>query len=148
MAAGQFPVDLSRTIWQWSLMERRYAKDTHHTVSAGIMEALGKGLLIATAGLVAGLMFGTAHLPELSLWTVGVAAAGGVVCMIGSALVRNAGFDGCEREGEQSPASTEVGKGMAAVPGLEAAEVAAEECRARQRVTASRERGHGSGRCI
>jgi hypothetical protein len=48
-------VDSSPLIWQWSLMVRsnhRDARETHHTVSAGIMDAVGRGFLIATAGLV------------------------------------------------------------------------------------------------
>ena len=122
-------------------------RDTHHTVSAGIMEALGKGLLIATAGLIAGLMFGTTHLPELSLWTVGVAAASGIGCMVGSALVRNAGFDGGGQEAEDPAPAARIEKAMAASPAMDIAGDGPEECRARRRVTASRERGQGSGRC-
>ena len=122
-------------------------RDTHHTVSAGILEALGKGLLIATGGLMAGVLFGTAHLGDLSLWAVGVAAVSGVACVAGSALVRNLGLDGDGPEDEQSPPVAGTGKSPAASPAMEtAAEV--EECRARRRVEASRERGQGTGRCV
>ena len=88
-------------------------RDTHHTVSANIMEALGKGFLIATAGVVAGLMFGTASMASMGLWTVGVAAASGVACMIGSALVRNAGCDRCEVTDGGLPQAAQAGEGMA-----------------------------------
>lgn len=129
-------------------MERGYVRDTHHTVSAGILEALGKGFLIATAGVVAGLMFGTAPMASMGLWTVGVAAASGVACMIGSALVRNAGCGGGEDEIAESPRAGNV-RGMAATPVVEAAaEIESEDCRARRRVTASRERSHGTGRSV
>jgi hypothetical protein len=92
----------------------------HHTVSAGILDALGRGFLIATAGLVAGLMFGTAHLAALSLWTVAVAAASGVGCMVGSALVRNAGVDGGGQEAEDPAPAARVEKSIAATPAMEA----------------------------
>ncbi len=46
--------------------KHRDAKETHHTVSAGILESLGKGFLIATATVVAGMMFGTAHLASMA----------------------------------------------------------------------------------
>jgi hypothetical protein len=73
-------------IWQWSLMARlkhRDARETHHTVSAGILDALGRGFLIASAGVLAGVMFGTAHLtgirtahrspPTCARWASGAA---------------------------------------------------------------------------
>jgi hypothetical protein len=121
-------------------------RDTHHTVSAGILEALGKGLLIATGGLMAGILFGTTHLASLSLWTVAVAAASGAGCIFGSALVRNAGFDGCGQVEDISMPAVGAEKSMAATPGVEAgADVAPEDWRARRRVMASRERGRGAG---
>src|SRR5262245_57101445 len=103
--AGHFVVDLSPLIWQWSLMARskhRDARETHHTVSAGILDALGRGFLIATASVLAGLCFGTAHL-AIGLWAIGLAAASGVGCMVGSALIRNAGCDRCEKKAGGSP---------------------------------------------
>ena len=111
------------------------------------MEALGKGLLIATAGLVAGLMFGTAHLPDLSMWTVGVAAATGVGCMIGSALVKNAAFNDDRQEGEGSPPAAEAGKSMAATQAVEAARDDVPEERWACRIAMKgRQREHDSGR--
>lgn len=125
--------------------EHRAARDTHHTVTAGILESFGKGFLIATAGVMAGLMFGTAPLASLALWTVGVAAAGGVACMVGSALVRNAGYDRCEMTGGGSPQAAHGGE-VAAVPGVEAAaEVAADDRWARRMAMADRQREHGAG---
>lgn len=69
------------------------------TVAAGILDALGRGFLIATAGVVAGMMFGTVNLAAMGLgfWTFGVAAASGIGCMISSALVRNAAYDRDDR---------------------------------------------------
>jgi hypothetical protein len=44
-------MDASPVICHCSVM----ARDTHHTVTAGILEALERGFLIATAGVMAGL---------------------------------------------------------------------------------------------
>ena len=141
-------MDVAPLIWQWSLMARlafRDERDTRHTVSAGILDALGRGFLIATAGLAAGLMFGTAHLAALSLWTVAVAAGSGVACMIGSALVRNARYDHCEEI--DAAAQTDSAKSMAPMPVVEApADIVAEENRARRMVMSGRQREHGTGR--
>jgi hypothetical protein len=123
----------------------RDARDTHHTVSAGILESLGKGFLIASSGVLAGLLFGTAHLAAMSLglWTIGLAAAGGVACMIGSALVRNAG---CGKKTGRSPQSPKIGKVMAATPVVQAAgDVAPEERWARRMATIDRQSDHGTG---
>ena len=144
-------MDFSPLIWQWSPMARwkqRDARDTHHTVSAGILDALGRGFLIATAGVVAGIMFGTVHLAAmgLGLWTIGVAAAGGIGCMIGSALIRNTGRHRIEKKAGESAHAPDVRKLEAPVPALEAAgEVAPEERRARRMVMTSRLREHGAG---
>ena len=126
-------------------MARSEYRDTHHTVSAGVLDALGRGFLIATAGVAAGLMFGTAPMASVGLWTVGVAAAAGVACMIGSALVRNAGCDRREVNGDGSPRTVNVGEGAAAVPGVEAVgEVASEERWARRMERINRRREHAT----
>jgi hypothetical protein len=126
---------------------QRDARDTHHTVSAGILDALGRGFLIATAGVVAGALFGTAHLAAIGLWTLGVAAASGVGCMIGSALVRNAGCDRCERKGGSGRAA-KVSKAVA-MPVVEAAEDVAHEDRwARRMAMIGRQHGTGTGRGV
>ena len=135
---------------KWSLMARskyRNARDTHHTVSAGVLESLGKGFLIATASVVAGMMFGTAHLAAIGLWMIGVAAVSGVGCMIGSALVRNLGCDRCEKKVSGSPRGANIRKGiMAAMPVVEAAgDVAPEERRVRRMAMIGRQREHGMG---
>ena len=149
---SHFEVDFSPLIWQWSIMVRsthKGARETHHAVSAGILDALGRGFLIATAGLVAGLLFGTAHLAAISIWTVAVAAASGVGCMIGSALVRNAECDRCEKNVGRSPQVAHVRKDMAAVPAVEAASaVAPEERRAGRMVMMGRQREQNTGRGI
>lgn len=125
----------------------RDPRDTHHTVSAGILESLGKGFLIATASVVAGMMFGTAQLAAMGLWMIGVAAVSGVGCMIGSALVRNLGCDRCETEVGESSRSAHVRKGMAEIPVVEAAgDVATEDRWARRMVMNGRQREHGLGR--
>jgi hypothetical protein len=124
--------------------KQRDARDTHHTVSASILDALGRGFLIATAGVVAGLMFGTANLAALSLWTIAVAAASGVGCMIGSALVRNAGCDRCEKKVGGSTRAAHAMEVTAAMPTVEAAaDVASEERWARRMVMGRKQREHG-----
>jgi hypothetical protein len=138
-------MDFSPLIGQWSLMARwkhRDARDTHHTVSAGILDALGLGFLIATASVLAGLWFGTAQL-TIGLWAIGVAATSGVGCMIGSALIRNAKCDRCEKRAGGSPRAIEVRKFLA---GMEAAEgIAPEDDRARRRLMSSRQREQSTG---
>ncbi len=126
----------------------RGARDTHHTVSAGILESLGKGFLIASSGVLAGLLFGTAHLAAMSLglWTIGIAAASGVACMIGSALVRNAGCDRCEKKTGRSPQSPKIRKVMAATPVVRAAGDDAPEERWARRMAMIDRHGTGMGR--
>jgi hypothetical protein len=132
-----------------SLMVRskqRDAKETHHTVSAGVLDALGRGFLIATASVVAGMMFGTAHLAAMGLWMIGVAAVSGVGCMVGSALVRNLGCDRCEKKAGGSPRAAKVRKAMTAMPAVEATgDVAPEDRWARRMVMIGRQGEHGTG---
>jgi hypothetical protein len=121
------------------------ARDTHHTVSAGIMESVGKGLLIATAGVVAGALFGTAQLAAMSLWMLGVVAASGVGCMIGSALVRNAGYNRCEQKPAGSSRAKHASKATEVKPAVDAAsDVAPEERWARRIAMADRQREPGA----
>jgi hypothetical protein len=141
-------VDFWSLIWHWLIMFRSATRDTHHTVAAGIMEALGKGFLIATAGVVAGLIIGTAPLASIGMWTVGVAAASGVGCMIGSALIRNAGFDRCEIDSGGSPQAAISRDGMAAMQGLESGGAAPEERWARRVAMSSQQHEHGTGRSV
>jgi hypothetical protein len=120
------------------------------TVAANILDACGRGFLIATAGVVAGLMFGTVHLAAmgLGLWTIGVAATGGVGCLIGSALVRQVAYDrgGARAAPASSPAP---GKSRDATPaGEPARDDAPEEHRARRRVMDRRQREHNWGRGV
>ena len=123
------------------------AKDTHHTVSARILDAVGRGFLIATAGVVAGAMFGTANLTAIGVWTTVVAAASGVACMICSALVNNAGCDRGELDGGGSPEVANVRQVMAAMPGVEVAEnIASEERWARRMASSNQQRQNGSNR--
>jgi hypothetical protein len=126
--------------------KHREARDTHHTVSAGILDALGRGFLIATAGVVAGTFFGTAHLAAMGLWMIGLAAVSGVGCMIGSALVRNAGCDRCERKVGGSVRATHVGKDVGARTVVEVEEAAPEERWARRMAMNGQQRGTSTGR--
>jgi hypothetical protein len=145
-------MDLSRLMCQWLLMassKHRDARDTHHTVSAGILDALGRGFLIATAGVMAGAIFGTANLAAIGLWTIGVAAASGVACMIGSALVRNAACDRCEKNVSGSPRAATVRMVAAARPVVDAdKDVEPEDHRARRRVISRRQSAHGTSRSV
>jgi hypothetical protein len=127
----------------------RDAQGTHRTVSAGILDALGRGFLIATAGVVAGTMFGTANLAAISLWTIPVAAASGVGCMIGSVLVKHAGSDRYGRKTGGAPRAATVRTAKAPEPAVEPAEAAdVEEHRARRRVISGRQREQGAGRGV
>jgi hypothetical protein len=127
--------------------KHRDARDTHHTVSAGILESVGRGFLIATATVVAGVVIGTAHLAAMGLWMVGLAAASGVGCFIGSALVKNAGYDRCEKKVGGSPHAPKVSKVMAAMPVVEAVgDVGPEERWARRVAMSDRQRENGAGR--
>jgi hypothetical protein len=143
-----FAVDLSSRIWQMSLMARstnRDARDSHHTVSAGILDALGRGFLIATTGVVAGMMIGTANVAAMGLWMLGVAAASGVGCMIGSALVRNAACDRCEDDAGGSPRAAYIRKGITLAPVAEAATDATPEERWVRRVAMTDGQQQGAG---
>jgi hypothetical protein len=145
-------MDFWPVFWQLSSMVRskyRDATETHHTVSAGILDALGRGFLIATAGVVAGALFGTANLAAMGLWTVGVAAASGVGCMVGSALVRNAACNRCEPEFGEAPEAASDGKVVTRAPVVGAAlNVEAEERWARRMETNGRQRDHSTRRGI
>src|SRR5262245_33598039 len=106
-------------------------RETPRTVSASVLDALGRGFLIATASFVAGTMLGTANL-AVGLWTIGVIAAGGVACLVGSALVKNLGCQRWARKSGWPPHAANAGKAAAEAPAVEAAEeVAPEEFRAR-----------------
>jgi hypothetical protein len=127
------------------------ARDTHHTVSAGVLESVGKGFLISTATVVAGITFGTAHLAAMGLYMLGVAAIVGVACMIASALVRNAGHDRCEQKPAGVSRATHARKAPEVTPAVDAASDVAPEERWARRVAASgrqREHGLGTGRGI
>jgi hypothetical protein len=148
--AGQIVVDLSRLMWQWSFMVRlKLARETHHTISASILDALGRGFLIATAGVVAGALFGTAHLEALSLWTIAMAAASGVGCVIGSALVRNAACDPYEKEADGSSPALNTRKDVAEMPVMETArDVEPKQRWVRRMEMKGGQSERGTGRCI
>src|SRR5690242_17945406 len=100
--------------------------ETPRTVSAGVLDALGRGFLIATASFLAGTMLGTASLP-VGMWTLGVIAAGGIGCLVGSALVKNMGCHRWEKKSGWAPHAANVRKVAAATPAVEAAEEVAPE---------------------
>ncbi len=87
------------------MRRRRFSEDpdpgeTKRDVAGDILHALGKGFLIGSAGIMLGAVLGIHHLAALGLWALGAAAAMGAGCVIGSALVRNAGSSGDRREWE------------------------------------------------
>jgi hypothetical protein len=96
---------------------QRDGEETHHTVSADILNSLGKGFLIATAGVIAGALFGTSRIAELGLWTVGVAVAAGIGCVIGGAIVRNLG---CRDHGAEEEEHRQLAETMALATAIEA----------------------------
>ena len=118
------------------------------TVAAGILDALGRGFLIATAGVVAGMMFGTVHLAAMGfgLWTIGVAAASGVGCMVSSALVRNAAYDRRGKKAGVAPEAKQVSKPLVTPPTIQSAEDATPEERWAEYTRRQRQRGMGVGR--
>jgi hypothetical protein len=126
----------------------RDARESHHTVSAGILDALGRGFLIATAGVVAGALFGTANLAALSLWTIAVAAASGVGCMVGSALVRNAGCAPVEPKDGESTRAAQVRAALMQTPVVDAGENATPEERWARRMAMNGREGQRSGRSV
>lgn len=92
-------------------------------------------------------MFGTVHLAAmgLGLWTIGVAATGGIGCLIGSALVRQAAYDRGGAKAAAVPEAPNLRKSRDAMPAVQPArDDAPEERRARRRVLAGRQREHGA----
>jgi hypothetical protein len=148
-SASHFVMDVPPLMWQWSPMARSKqsnGRDTHHTVFSGILESVGKGFLIATATVVAGMMFGTAHLAAMGLWMLGVAAASGVGCMIGSAVVSNLGCDRSEKEVGGSPRGVHARKVTGTAPVVDTAgDVAPEERWAHRMALTGRQREQGTG---
>jgi hypothetical protein len=95
------------------MRRRRFSEDpdpgeTHHDVAGDILHALGKGFLIGSAGIMLGAILGIHHLATIGLWTLGAATAMGAGCVVGSALVRNAGCDRREWEAEQARQRREI----------------------------------------
>ena len=95
------------------MRRRRFSDDpdpgeTRHDVASDILHALGKGFLIGSAGILLGAVLGTTQLAALGLWTLGAAAAMGAGCVIGSALIRNAGCDRREPETDQARQHREI----------------------------------------
>jgi hypothetical protein len=128
-------------------MRRRYSDDgeNHHTVGAKILEACGRGLLIATAGLVLGAMLGTSHLASVGAWTLGLAAAAGAGLTIGAAIVHNMGCCPRDAEPEDSRQKAEV-LTLATVPSvLEAETGTPTERRSRYMVLLEQEREQQHG---
>ncbi len=104
------------------MRHRRFSEDpdpgeTKHDVAGDILHALGKGFLIGSAGIMLGAVLGIHHLAALGLWTLGAAAAMGAGCVIGSALVRNAG-SGCERREWEAERARQHGQILAIVHSL------------------------------
>ncbi len=76
-------------------MGRKWLDDdleTHHSISANIMEAVGRGLLIATVGIVLGGLMGSSNAARFGAGLLVGSGIVGAACMIGSGLVRNAGW--------------------------------------------------------
>lgn len=149
MQREEFAVDLSPMICQWSLMARaKYidATATPRAVSASVLEALGKGLLIATASVVAGLWFGTVN-AAAGMWAIGLVATGGIACTVGSVLVKHMRCGHYERKTGGSPDAANASKVTAPTPAVEAAEdIAPEEFGARRRVMDRQQREPGASR--
>jgi hypothetical protein len=57
-------------------------------IAGGIAAALGKGLLIGTAGLLIAAAFGTTPMAAASAWSILATAAIGMSCLVGAAIIR------------------------------------------------------------
>jgi hypothetical protein len=88
----------------------RYADDTetHHTISANIIEAVGRGLLIATAGIVLGAFLGTADAGRFGAGLLAGSGLMGAACLVGSGLLRNADCRRREQEAEQKCLTADI----------------------------------------
>lgn len=102
--------------------------ENHYTVGASLLDACGRGVLIATAGIVVGVLMGTAPpaAASLGLWMLGLSAAAGAGLLIGGAIVKNAG---CARredgpDGEPDRMAGVLTLLVHAVPGVPEAEAA------------------------
>jgi hypothetical protein len=89
-------------------MGRYDDKETHHSVSANIMEAVGRGLLIATAGIVLGAILGTSDIARFGAGMLVGSGVVGAACMIGSACIRNAGCKVREADERQACQAAEI----------------------------------------
>jgi hypothetical protein len=130
-------------------MRRRYRDDgeTHHTVGAKILEACGRGLLIASASLVLGAVLGTSNLASVGLWTLAAAASIGIGLHIGAAIVHNAGCDRDDGEAAEPRQAAEVLSLAAALPvELEAVHPAEQRPGYAEQITRDRDQQHGHGR--
>ena len=127
-------------------MRRRYSDDgeTHHTVGASILDALGRGALIGTASIIVGAMIGTAHLASFGLWLLGVSAAAGVGLTVGAALVKNAG---CNRDDGEASEPRQTAKALSLAVALpENVSPVEQRTDHAERVTRKRDQQHGHGR--
>jgi hypothetical protein len=123
----------------------RDAEDMPRTISSGVLDALGRGFLICSASVMAGLWFGTVNMAT-GMWAIGLVAAGGIACMVGSAMVKHAWCGHSERKTGGSPHAAKIGRGTPPVAAVEPAqETAPEEYRARRSVVDGRRREHGAG---
>jgi hypothetical protein len=127
----------------------RAGGENHHTVAGSILDALGRGALIATASIIVGAMIGTSQLASLGMWLLGVSAAAGVGLVVGAALVKNAGCGRDDAEAEEPPQKAEVLTLVTAMPVVLEPEAASPAERRRayaELVTGDGQHQHGHGR--
>ena len=74
-------------------MSQRPSNDceNHLTVSASLLDGLGRGALISVGSILVGIALGTAHAAQFGMSLLGLSIAAGVGLTIGAALCKNAG---------------------------------------------------------
>jgi hypothetical protein len=114
LPAGKWPGNASRR--QARVSNRTAEAENKHTIGGNILDALGRGALIAVSGVIVGALLGTAHVAALGFWLLGVSAAAGVGLTVGAAMCKNAGRSWNGPEPEQIRHAAEVVCEVADVP--------------------------------
>ena len=132
-------------------MRNRTAEaENKHTIGGNILDALSRGLLIATAGVIVGSLLGTAHVAAFGFWVLGLSAAAGVGLSVGAAMCKNAGRNWNDPEPEEVRQTAEILCEIADLPPvvLEADFSMPAERRAGFVELVDRQRERQTGKCV
>jgi hypothetical protein len=86
------------------------------TIAGGIAAALGKGLLIATAGFAAAVIFGHPPAAAASLWRVLATAIAGCSCLLAAVVIRR---EQCDADDAAKHQVRELVSLVKKLPGME-----------------------------